>query len=82
MIRVPARPPEGRRAGIDLPPQAQESYGPKTDVRCLTHMADQNEPVHVTTTEARAGSTPGVTRYVLGVSLVLIIAIFAFLILR
>jgi hypothetical protein len=45
-------------------------------------MADPNDTVHVSTTEARAGATPGVTRYVLGISLVLIIAIFAFLILR
>ncbi len=45
-------------------------------------MADPNETVHVTTTEARAGATPGMTRYILGISLVLIIAIFAFLILR
>ena len=45
-------------------------------------MADPDDAVHVTTTEARAGSTPGVTRYVLGISLVLIMAIFAFLILR
>lgn len=45
-------------------------------------MADPNETVHVTTTEARAGSTPGVTRYVLGISLVLIVVIFAFLLLR
>ncbi|MEH3157578.1 MAG: hypothetical protein PGN08_00880 [Sphingomonas taxi] len=45
-------------------------------------MADPNETVHVSTTEARAGSTPGVTRYVLGISLVLIVVIFAFLLLR
>ncbi len=45
-------------------------------------MADPNEQVHVTKTEARAGTTPGVTRYVLGISLVLVIVIFAFLILR
>jgi hypothetical protein len=45
-------------------------------------MADPNETVHVTTTEARAGTTPGVMRYVLGISLILVIAIFAFLILR
>ncbi|PAV68545.1 hypothetical protein WR25_00346 [Diploscapter pachys] len=32
-------------------------------------MADPNEPVHVTATEARAGATPGVARYVLGISL-------------
>ncbi|MEO5774195.1 MAG: hypothetical protein ABIQ32_08780 [Sphingomicrobium sp.] len=39
-------------------------------------MADQ-PPEHVTTTEARAGSTPHMTRYVLGVGLVLVILIFA-----
>ena len=35
------------------------------------------QPEHVTTTEARAGSTPHMTRYVLGVGLLLIIVIFA-----
>ena len=39
-------------------------------------MVEQQEE-HVTTTEARAGSTPHVTRYVLGVGLVLVVAIFA-----
>jgi len=34
-------------------------------------------PEHLTTTEARAGATPHVTRYVLGVGLVLVIVIFA-----
>jgi hypothetical protein len=32
---------------------------------------------HVTTTEARAGTTPHVARYVLGVGLVAVIVIFA-----
>ena len=41
-----------------------------------TAMPDQ-QPEHVTTTEARAGSTPHMTRYVLGVGLALVIAIFA-----
>lgn len=45
-------------------------------------MADPNEEVHVSTTDARAGATPGMTRYILGFSLVLVIAIFAFLLLR
>jgi hypothetical protein len=36
-------------------------------------------PEHLTTTEARAGTTPHVTRVVLGVGLLLIIAIFALL---
>ena len=44
-------------------------------------MAD-DEPIHVTTDQARGGATPGVTRYVLGISLVLIIVIFAVLVLR
>jgi hypothetical protein len=41
-------------------------------------MADSNSnrPVHLETTEARAGSTPGMTRYILAASLVLIIVAF------
>ncbi|WP_242096804.1 MULTISPECIES: hypothetical protein [unclassified Sphingomonas] len=45
-------------------------------------MADPNERIEVEAQDARAGATPGVTRYVLGISLILIVAIFAFLILR
>ncbi len=45
-------------------------------------MADPNEQIHVSTDEARAGSTPHMTRYILAVSLVLIIVIFAVLVLR
>ncbi|WP_267397366.1 MULTISPECIES: hypothetical protein [unclassified Sphingomonas] len=45
-------------------------------------MADPDDTVHLSTTEARAGATPGMTRYILGVSLVLVIVIFAFLIIR
>jgi hypothetical protein len=37
------------------------------------------EPEHLTATEARAGSTPHVTRYVLGWGLILVIAIFLIL---
>lgn len=40
-------------------------------------MADDNEEVHLTKTEARAGTTPGVTRYILLTSLALVIVIFA-----
>jgi hypothetical protein len=40
-------------------------------------MANDNEQVEVSTDEARGGATPGVTRYVLGASLVLVVAIFA-----
>ena len=38
-------------------------------------MADEQE--HVTTTEARAGATPHMTRYVLVVGLALVILLFA-----
>ena len=40
-------------------------------------MADPNEQVHLTTTEARGGATPGMTRYILVASLVLVIVAFA-----
>ena len=36
-----------------------------------------NNSEHLTTTEARAGVTPHVTRFVLGVGLLLVVAIFA-----
>lgn len=39
-------------------------------------MADQNE-THISTTDARAGATPHMTRYVLGFGLVLVIIVFA-----
>ncbi len=39
------------------------------------------QPEHLTTTEARAGSTPHVTRVVLGVGLLLVVVIFAALLL-
>ena len=38
-------------------------------------MADDDQ--HVTTTEARAGATPHMTRYVLGVGIALVVIIFA-----
>ena len=40
-------------------------------------MTDPKEQVELTTNEARGGSTPHVTRYVLGISLVLIIVVMA-----
>ncbi len=39
-------------------------------------MADQHQE-QVTTTEARAGATPHMTRYVLSIGLVLVIVLFA-----
>ena len=45
-------------------------------------MADPNEPIHIDTEAARAGATPHMTRYILAISLVLVIVIFGFIILR
>ncbi|OWK28258.1 hypothetical protein [Sphingomonas mucosissima] len=42
-------------------------------------MANENERIEVTTDEARAGSTPHMTRYILPMSLVLVVVIFAFI---
>ena len=39
-------------------------------------MADE-QPEHVTTTEARAGSTQHMTRYVLSIGMILIVVLFA-----
>lgn len=45
-------------------------------------MTDPNERIHIETDDARAGATPGMTRYILGISLVLVVVIFGFLVLR
>ncbi|WP_242150965.1 MULTISPECIES: hypothetical protein [unclassified Sphingomonas] len=42
-------------------------------------MADPEDTTEVSGTEARSGATPHVTRYVLGVSLVVIVILFAVL---
>ena len=39
-------------------------------------MADENREVHVDTDRARAGATPGMTRYILAMSMFLLIAIY------
>jgi hypothetical protein len=44
-------------------------------------MAENNEPVRLEGTEARAGATPHMTRYVLGIGLVLVIVAFAVILL-
>ena len=44
-------------------------------------MANENEPIHIKTDRARAGATPHMTRVILPVSLVLVIALFAYIIL-
>ena len=45
-------------------------------------MADNNDRIHVDTDRARAGATPGMTRYILGASMILIIIVFAILFMR
>lgn len=45
-------------------------------------MADNDEKVHIDGDDARAGATPHITRYVLAISLVLVIVIFAFILWR
>ncbi len=45
-------------------------------------MANPDEPTHLTGERARAGATPHMTRYILGISLVLVIVIFGILLLR
>ena len=45
-------------------------------------MVDRNEQTHVRGEDARAGATPHMTRYILGISLVLVVVIFAFLLYR
>jgi len=44
-------------------------------------MADDQQREHVTTTEARAGATPHMTRYVLFISTGLVIVLFAIIVL-
>jgi hypothetical protein len=45
-------------------------------------MTDPEEKIRISGLEARSGATPHMTRYILGISLVLVIAIFAFLFMK
>lgn len=45
-------------------------------------MADPDDQVQLSGTDARSGASTHVTRYVLGISMVLIIVIFAYLLMR
>ncbi|WP_448661129.1 hypothetical protein ACG3SL_10890 [Sphingomonas sp. CJ20] len=42
-------------------------------------MAENDETIHVTTDQARGGATPGMTRYILAISLVLVLVAFGFI---
>jgi hypothetical protein len=44
-------------------------------------MMSDERPEQVTTTEARAGSTPHMTRYVLTIGLLLVVVLFAIIVL-
>jgi len=44
-------------------------------------MAENNDEIHLDSDRARAGATPGVMRYVLVISLVLIVVIYAIILL-
>jgi len=46
----------------------------------MAHIDRESGVIHETATEARAGSTPHVTRYVLGVGLFLVIVSFAIIV--
>ena len=50
---------------------------PKRFSSVETRMAQDEDPTEISGTEARGGATPHVTRYVLGISLILIIVLFA-----
>jgi hypothetical protein len=43
----------------------------------MSNQIDNEGHQHLDTTEARGGSAPGIVRYILGISLVLVIVIFA-----
>ena len=45
-------------------------------------MAHHNEPEQLTSTEASAGAKLGVMRYVLAISMILVIAIFVLIVVR
>ncbi len=47
----------------------------------MSNEIDSEGHQHIDTDRARAGATPGMTRYILVMSLVLVVAIFAFLLL-
>jgi hypothetical protein len=45
----------------------------------MSDRRDSDGAIHETTTEARAGSTPHMTRYVLGIGMVAVIVLFVIL---
>ena len=47
----------------------------------MSNKIDRNGVQHIDTERARAGATPGMTRYILGASLALVVIIFAVILL-
>ncbi|HET9511347.1 MAG TPA: hypothetical protein VFO80_09375 [Sphingomonas sp.] len=43
----------------------------------MSNKIDSEGRQHIDTDRARAGATPGMTRYILGISLVLVVVVFA-----
>jgi hypothetical protein len=63
-------------------PPSAEGVAPSHDFTFEEFPAPMDDKEqHVSTTEARAGTTPHMTRYVLGVGLILIVLLFALLLL-
>ena len=48
----------------------------------MSNEIDSQGHQHIDAERARAGATPGMTRYILGISLALVVVIFAVLLLR
>lgn len=63
-------------------PDHCNSRGPEAGFGCLCVMANDPDPIHVDGEDARAGATPHITRYVLAISLILVIVIFGVLLFR
>ena len=68
---------------LDLKFQSSIGYGAKTGSVRSALMAEHTPPetsVHTDAEHARAGETPGITRYILGISLVLAVVILSLIV--
>ena len=70
-------------AGIRTKSQSSIGYGAKTGSVRFAIMAEPTPPetsVHTDAERARAGETPGITRYILGISLLLAVVILSLIV--
>jgi len=70
-------------AGIRTKSQSSIGYGAKTGSVRFAIMAEPTPPetsVHTDAEHARAGETPGITRYILGISLLLAVVILSLIV--